>query len=245
MSNDIANAMFEFIECARCADNEEAILKGLTVSASFFGIEMFAISGIPKANERIDPYFIGHQWPVGWFERYLSQNYVHADPVIRRSLRTDDMFLWSETVCNDDMPSQSKLVMDEAAEYGMRDGLSVPIHAAEGMQGIVSFAGRKIELPLEHRNALHVIAIYAHNYLRNLIKRKARVAPRVSIALTPRERECIAWCADGKTDWEIGQILDRSERTIRHLIDNAASKLEAVNRPQAVAEAFRQGILKL
>lgn len=236
--------MFDFISCARNAENEQAILKSLRIIADFFEVEMFAVAGIPKANERIDSYFLGHAWPREWFDRYITQNYVHVDPVIRQAVRSDDMFVWSETVSHADIPRSSRRVMDEAAEYGMRNGLSVPIHATEGMQGIVSFAGRDIALPPEHRNALHVVAIYAHNHLRNLIKKRARTAQPQTIELTPRERECVAWCADGKSDWEIGHILGRSERTVRHFISSAERKVDAVNRPQLIAEAFRRGILR-
>jgi len=53
--------------------------------------------------------------------------------------------------------------------------------------------------------------------------------------LTPRERDAMAYVAEGKTDWEIGVILNVSEATARFHVDNARRKLRAVNRAHAVA----------
>ena len=62
--------------------------------------------------------------------------------------------------------------------------------------------------------------------------------------LTPRETECLKWAAAGKSEWEISQILGISEHTAeRHLL-NAKTRLGAVNRVQAVAEAIRLGLIR-
>jgi len=62
-------------------------------------------------------------------------------------------------------------------------------------------------------------------------------------ALTPRERDAIAWVAQGKSDWEISVILGVSEATARWHVDNARRKLGAVNRAQAVARMAAAGRL--
>ncbi len=53
--------------------------------------------------------------------------------------------------------------------------------------------------------------------------------------LSQRERDALGFVADGKTDWEIGQIMGVSEATARFHVDNGRRKLGAVNRAQAVA----------
>lgn len=55
------------------------------------------------------------------------------------------------------------------------------------------------------------------------------------VKLTDRERDAVAWVAEGKSDWEISVILGVSESTIRFHVNNARKKLGAVNRAQAVA----------
>jgi LuxR family transcriptional regulator, quorum-sensing system regulator BjaR1 len=61
------------------------------------------------------------------------------------------------------------------------------------------------------------------------------VSSDTAINLTPRERDCLAYVAEGKSDWEISVILTLSESTVRFHVDNARHKLNAVNRTQAVA----------
>lgn len=53
--------------------------------------------------------------------------------------------------------------------------------------------------------------------------------------LSRRERDCMAYVAMGKTDWEIGQILSIAQATAHLHVENARRKLGAANRAHAVA----------
>lgn len=57
--------------------------------------------------------------------------------------------------------------------------------------------------------------------------------------LTRRELECLRWTMEGKTAWEVGQILGIAEQTAARHINNAARKLGCVNKHQAVLKALR------
>ncbi len=57
----------------------------------------------------------------------------------------------------------------------------------------------------------------------------------VEPVLSARERDALAFVAEGKTDWEIAKIFGVSESTARFHVDNARKKLGAVNRAHAVA----------
>jgi DNA-binding CsgD family transcriptional regulator len=54
--------------------------------------------------------------------------------------------------------------------------------------------------------------------------------------LTRRESECLHWVAGGKTDFEVGKILEISPRTVRFHITNAKTKLGVATRIQAVVK---------
>jgi len=70
-----------------------------------------------------------------------------------------------------------------------------------------------------------------------------RASHRETVRLTPRERETLAWISAGKSDWEISVIFGVAERAVTKHADNIRTKLGAVNRAHAVAEAFRRGLL--
>ena len=67
-----------------------------------------------------------------------------------------------------------------------------------------------------------------------------REAPAAA-ALSPREREVLRWVGEGKTNQEIGVILDISPRTVQTHLEHVFAKLGVVTRAQAVAEALRRG----
>jgi len=64
------------------------------------------------------------------------------------------------------------------------------------------------------------------------------------IELPPRELQCLQWCSEGKTNWEIGRILGISERTVEHHIGSAVRRLGCTSRVQGVALALRVGLIK-
>lgn len=63
-------------------------------------------------------------------------------------------------------------------------------------------------------------------------------------SLTPREIQCLYWCSQGKTTWEVGQILALSDRTVEHYINSATKKLDCSTRIQTVALAIRLGLIE-
>ena len=73
---------------------------------------------------------------------------------------------------------------------------------------------------------------------------KAKLTPRPA-KLTPRESEVLRWVANGKSAWEIGEILQITKRTVDEHVHTAVRKLGAANRTHAVAIALCDSIIKL
>ena len=53
------------------------------------------------------------------------------------------------------------------------------------------------------------------------------------------------WTAQGKTAWEIGEILGIARRTVNEHAQTAFRKLGAANRAQAVAIAIRERLIDI
>ncbi|MEK9944831.1 MAG: helix-turn-helix domain-containing protein [Alphaproteobacteria bacterium] len=66
----------------------------------------------------------------------------------------------------------------------------------------------------------------------------SRPIPRLS----PRETECLEWTAQGKTTWEIAQILCLSDSTVNYYIRNAMKKLAVHTKAHAVSKAAVLGM---
>ena len=63
--------------------------------------------------------------------------------------------------------------------------------------------------------------------------------------LTAREIEVLRWVANGKSAWEIGEILHITKRTVDEHVQTGVRKLDALNRTHAFALAISDGIIKL
>jgi DNA-binding CsgD family transcriptional regulator len=64
-------------------------------------------------------------------------------------------------------------------------------------------------------------------------------------SLTPREREVLAWVAQGKSAEEVAEILHIAKRTVDEHVQTAVRKLGALNRTHAVAIAVQDGIIEV
>src|SRR5262249_26273681 len=131
-------------------------------------------------------------------------------------------------------------VWDMAIDLHMALGFLFPIHNGEGSGAAVIISGERPDFGRGVRPAMHLMALYAHNRMRSLLR--PTIARRV---LTDREREVLRWTAAGKTSWEISVILNISERTANAHIASAAQKLDAPNRIAAVVNALRRGEIAL
>lgn len=186
--------------------------------------------------------YINSNYPYAWMERYAQENYAAIDPVLQHCLNTTLPAVWQEATFSEAAPQ----MWEEAASYGIKYGISVPIHDPSGLNGIFSLA-RDRSLPLKEVPAIMGEAQLLSNFLHVGMTRVVipTAIPESRIDLTERERECLQWAAAGKTAWEIGQILGIAERTAVFHLNNCVQKLGAQNKTQAVAKAALLGLLNL
>jgi LuxR family transcriptional regulator, quorum-sensing system regulator BjaR1 len=179
---------------------------------------------------------------TGWMEYYLEQNYISIDPIFALVDSAIVPFTWTQTgeACEPDHPGLR--VLAEAREAGLPEGLVLPVDGAGGYKGFVSFSSDCNEIDPQANLDMHLISIHFHNRMRELLGRQLQT-PNSTISLMPIEMECLLWLSEGKSDWEIGAILSKSERTIRTHVQALKSRLNARTRVQTVAEAVHRGLI--
>jgi DNA-binding CsgD family transcriptional regulator len=64
-----------------------------------------------------------------------------------------------------------------------------------------------------------------------------------SPSITRRESEVLHWISAGKSDWEIGMILNISPKTVNYHVEKAKKRFGVTTRIQAVMTAMRLGVL--
>lgn len=179
-----------------------------------------------------------HQWPEEWSQRYFTQGYLFEDPTIERVNTSTDPFLWSEIEpMYRNAPAPTR-VMGEAREFNLGCGFTVPMVTLEGQTAGFSLASERAEVPPMLRGQLQMVAIYA---FARALALKHKPAP---VDLTQREMDILMWMAEGKSDWEIGVILNVSEHLVDKIARKLRAKLNATNRTQTVALALRHNIIR-
>lgn len=233
----------EIIETLRGSRTEADILAGLERGGARFGYENFFMTGLPeRPGESLGAYAMLSGWPEAWLERYIERGYVHVDPVIRRVRNDNDPFMWDDAPYDRDDAAAAR-VMDESPDYGLRKGMTVPIHGIRGFHAAVCFsASHDVRWSGPRLGALQLIAIFAHSQASAIIEGRGsrqRPAPRLS----RREIEVLKWSSAGKSTWDTSVILGLSQDTVGEYLANAQRKLDAANRTHAVAEAMRHGLI--
>jgi LuxR family quorum sensing-dependent transcriptional regulator len=188
--------------------------------------------------------FYVSNYPAAWLTRYIGERYESHDIVCHHAARMVRPFLWSEITHHPHLTEPQRRIVDESAELGLRAGAIVPIHGPGPVKAYLSvgndttdddFAG----LFRARRHELHVLTAYGHERILQL--GAGSEAP--SLALSPRELEILTWTARGKTVPEISELLQISAHTVRTHIENAATKLGALNKTHASSIAVAQGLI--
>lgn len=184
-------------------------------------------------------------YPEVWNPWYRERQYERIDPIIRHCAQHITPLSW-DSLHKADGDESARVFMSEARDLGLRCGVSFPLHGSYGEKILFSLAagseGRAARRAVENaRPFVPSLLAHIHETIRHLLDDPAVVAPEIQLSL--REKECLLWSAEGKTAWEISQILHISERTVVFHLQNAADKLGVINRQQAVARAISLGII--
>lgn len=230
--------------CERFADlaDADAIGRLCRDHGSELGFESF-IYALRVPDSFADAHVIQVKgYPDDWLDRYWREQYFAIDPVIAHCTKKLLPIAWHELTPGS-LPA-SRRMMNEAGEFGLRSGVSVPVHGPRGELGILSFASshRARSEDLERaKPAVHLLAGYVHEAVRRAFDVDD---DDVQVPLSTREQDCLRWAAEGKTSWEIGQLCTISERTVNFHLDNAVRKLGAQSRQHAIAKAILTGTLR-
>jgi LuxR family quorum sensing-dependent transcriptional regulator len=183
-------------------------------------------------------------WPTGWLARYQRQNYAEHDPAFQRVFVEGLPTIRSLVMSAPDLSPMARRIAAEEREFGIPDFLSVPVMDNGKVVAVFCVSG-PTELLLSLRSLeIALIAPVIDRNARRLMQGTGADPKREDFGLTARELECLEWTANGKTSWEIGEILAVSEHTVTGYLKNALVKLKVNTRTQAVATALRIGLFK-
>lgn len=234
----------QYIDNLGRAETPEAVCQLLLEVTRDYGLNALMAGtvprpGTPRGQQR--NHVMLCDYPVEWLERYVARNYVDQDPVVTYIKRMPTMVQWSDAATELQIGRTAQRVLGEAGEFKLKDGLAFPLISLEGTVVMVSLGGEFVDISPEGLGVVSLASTYAIGRAIQLHSAHSILEQRPD--LTQRETECLKWAAEGKSEWEISQILGISEHTSEKHLLNAKRKLGAVNRVHAVAEAIRLGYI--
>lgn len=236
----------DFLDALSSADTVDALHTVCSRLCEEHGFERF-IYGARIPTSFVKPYFIFISgYPKAWRDHYTEQNYMLVDPTVAYCAEHITPMLWDGQSIGRDQRAEVRRFMSEAQDFGINSGVSFPVHTAQGDFAMLSLASESQSIG---RPALQQVlplgqlfTAYLHESVRRIFDSDGLPISRVELTL--REKECLLWVTEGKTNWETSRILNISERTVVFHLQNIQEKLGVSNRHQAVARAVALGIIQ-
>jgi LuxR family transcriptional regulator, quorum-sensing system regulator BjaR1 len=216
----------------------------ITKELEWFGFTCVTSFSLPGPGAEVKDGILLNTRPEEYTRRYYERNYVIHDPAVKELRRNLNPYTWSDIRKNRKLGKFEKTILDESTEFKWRDGLVIPIVTLSGQVSLFCPCGPEPDLSPRARAALEVIGIYSYHALKRAIAQMTREVSEHQ-PLTAREREIMQWVAYGKSDDEIGEILNLSTTTVTSHVENAKRKLNTFRRTYAVVQAVRYGEISL
>lgn len=189
----------------------------------------------PGAMVHIDNY------PAGWAEYFIEARLFLHDPILRASLSTNIGFTWEDVATLIRMGARQHRILEAARREGLESGFTVPANIPGEAHGSCSFASATgCSISTDCQLAAQLVGSFAFQAAKRICCARCPLHFQ-AVELTPRQRDCVELVAQGKTDWEIGRILDLKEDSVTKVVDSARRRYDAANRTDLVVAALFDG----
>lgn len=224
---DALNALKDMHDKLTYAGTADEVGRAFMAVAKSYGCTTCLILDTTKLFDDVGPSIIFAARGREPIEVLDAQQRIAANPLTIRARESDEPFVMSGL--------RRELGIGEEwwsyfpPYFKGFDGMVVPIHVQRKPAWYVGVAGLEPDLSPRARAVIVTASYAAYARFHELLDSKKPNSP-----LTQRESQCLKLVAQGKTDQQIGELLEISPRTVRFHIGNAKAKLGVATRIQAV-----------
>lgn len=225
------------------ARNREEFRDAVVRFTQGLGFETVSATTVVDHGLGNSQFIIVDNTPSDYLDAYVDPVLSRRDPVMQHLKRQSVPIIWDQSTY---IAGGAIDLWEHQSHFGFTTGIAMALHLPEGRHFLLG-VDRDQVLPsnvaeLQRLVAdLQLFAVHAQDAALRLLLPETQQPERP--ALTPREIEALSWTMEGKTAWEVGQILGISERTAVLHVNNAMHKLGCVNKHQAVLKALRLGLI--
>lgn len=243
------NGVLRFLEAEKLDGTDaDTIRTRISDILTDLGFDFFTLVRQPGPESAATNIMLAGQWPKGWPELYVKRKYAAVDPMLRYLGHSQRGYRWEEAMDafrGDPNRKRVERMLVDARRHGMEDGYVFPIHGRRGLVGVLSVAGRAVDLSPSRLALMDALAKRAFWDLLDAVDPEAfeRISRPVAMQLTRREMETLEHLGYGMTSNEMGATLGLSAHTVDWYMNGIQDKLHAKNRHHVVAIAFRLGLI--
>lgn len=233
-------AALEFLQGAGRVTDVQVLATRFSAAIAPLGFRWFTCMHVADPGRPLAPRLLVGRTNEAWDHHYFDAGYLKDDPCVSALFNFPRPYSWSEMAART-ASARANAMFAEAADAGLKEGLVVPVHGAMGEIKAVRLISEETSLDESSRPMLHALGVVLAERAATLVEAsddQLTIAP-----LTRRERECLLWVGEAKSDWEIGAILGISQSTAHEHVENAKRKLGCMRRHQAWARALARGWL--
>lgn len=137
---------------------------------------------------------------------------------------------------------RQKAMLDEAASYGISNGLTIPLRSPELTPASCSLVPGPDGVDSLNLPTTLTIVLFGYGVMHRRLNPGPITEP---VILSPRERECLTLASAGKSDWVIGKLLGVSKSAAHKVVEGAKRKYGVADRIQAIVQAVFDGQISL
>lgn len=231
---------FDFIDNVVELSSTNAVMNAIGAALKRVGIDHFVFSFVPTATESLADVLLYNRLPEGYVTAYTDQRYAPDDPAFRYCQATLLPFRWlKEAPHSPEQDARVAELVQFNRDFGLVDGVVIPVISPIGRLGQVWFGGAEIDLPDRALPALHLMSLTAFNRVLQI-----KGVPSTVTTLTAREHEVLTRTAIGEKAEQIARSINVTKPTVFMHLNNCRKKLGAKTLAQAVAIALGHRMLR-
>jgi LuxR family transcriptional regulator, activator of conjugal transfer of Ti plasmids len=210
------------------------------------GMSQFSYHIVRHSFQRnLENYYVT-DYPKEWQARYIDKAYYDSDPLLKDYSIFTNAFTWGsrKNVTN----AKALQMFYEASDFGLAGGIGIPIPGPLNSFSVVTLCS-----PIEKQEELQKInkafskdlTIAALLFHSATLLFNSEAIMHQQCELTRKETEYLKWLCIGKTNSEIGSILNVSESNVKKRVMNIYSKLGVSTRHEAIIKSLHYKIIEV
>ena len=182
------------LEALLACRTQEELRHAIDAFVKRLGFKFWVYAATPNGQNAFP--FVMSTYPTAWMARYIERGYLDVDPVVTHCREHATPLIWTPDGVLGDRAQRCAEFFHDAADFGLKNGISLPVHGLDCAWGLLSLAGHEEKTNrragLRQLASAHLLTTFTHEVGHRFA---IKAQTRTDIHLTKREFECLRWTA--------------------------------------------------